>query len=202
LPFPTGAGRNAPPSNEDIARVAVGALMDPHRHDGRAYRPTGPILLSGQDIADAVGEALGRKVRHIDVPLKAFAKAVRASAGDLGADEFLQSSLYHYSHEHGLKTWEFGGPTTHVRDVAGVEAEDILTIARRYTNGPECRRSVRNFLRAVADSLRGALTPMPDFDRFERAQQHPRPAHPQFAGESDSWRTEHDFVATDKETVA
>ena len=41
LPTPTGAGRNAPPSNEDIARVAVGALLDPHRHDGRAYRPTG-----------------------------------------------------------------------------------------------------------------------------------------------------------------
>ncbi|HXO52754.1 MAG TPA: NmrA family NAD(P)-binding protein, partial [Mycobacterium sp.] len=68
LPTPTGAGRNAPPSNEDIARVAVGALLDPHRHDGRAYRPTGPTLLSGAEIADAVGEALGRKVRHIDVP--------------------------------------------------------------------------------------------------------------------------------------
>jgi NAD(P)H dehydrogenase (quinone) len=44
LPAPTGAGRNAPPSNKGIARVAVGALLDPHRHDGRAYRPTGPTL--------------------------------------------------------------------------------------------------------------------------------------------------------------
>src|ERR1700761_2132830 len=51
LPNPLGAGRNAPPSNEDIARVAVGALLDPQRHDGRAYRPTGPKLLSGSDIA-------------------------------------------------------------------------------------------------------------------------------------------------------
>ncbi|VBA35902.1 Sarcosine/dimethylglycine N-methyltransferase [Mycobacterium innocens] len=64
LPVPTGSGRNAPPSNEDIARVAVGALLDPHRHDGRAYRPTGPTLLSGADIADAVGEALGRPHRN------------------------------------------------------------------------------------------------------------------------------------------
>ncbi|HYQ35081.1 MAG TPA: NmrA family NAD(P)-binding protein, partial [Mycobacterium sp.] len=55
LPSPTGGGRNAPPSNEDIARVAVGALLDPHRHDGRAYRPTGPTLLSGAEIADAIG---------------------------------------------------------------------------------------------------------------------------------------------------
>jgi uncharacterized protein YbjT (DUF2867 family) len=44
LPMPMGGWRNAPPSNEDIARVAVGALLDPHRHDGRAYRPTGPTL--------------------------------------------------------------------------------------------------------------------------------------------------------------
>ena len=29
LPMPTGLGRNAPPSNEDIARVAVGALLTP-----------------------------------------------------------------------------------------------------------------------------------------------------------------------------
>jgi hypothetical protein len=136
--------------------------MDPHRHNGMAYRPTGPTLLSGQDITDAVGEALGRKVRHIDVPPKTFAKAVRASANAVGTDEFLQSSLHHYSHEHALKTWEMGGPTTHVRDVAGGEPEDILTIARRYANGPERRRTVRNFLRAIANSLRGALTPMPD----------------------------------------
>src|ERR1700730_16097017 len=31
LPVPT-AGRNAPPSNEDIARVAAGALLDPPPH--------------------------------------------------------------------------------------------------------------------------------------------------------------------------
>src|SRR6201992_1229823 len=57
LPSPTGARRNAPPSNEDIARVAVGALLEPDRHDGSAYRPTGPALLSGADIADTIGQA-------------------------------------------------------------------------------------------------------------------------------------------------
>src|ERR1700744_2788430 len=79
LPTPTGAARNAPPSNEDIARVAVGALLDPHRHDGRAYRPTGPTLLTGAEIAEAMGEALGRRVRHIDIPPWMFMKALRAN---------------------------------------------------------------------------------------------------------------------------
>jgi len=41
--------RNAPPSNEDIARVAVAALMDPARHAGKSYRPTGPELLGAEE---------------------------------------------------------------------------------------------------------------------------------------------------------
>lgn len=191
LPVPTGTGRNAPPSNEDIARVAVGALLDPHRHDGQAYRPTGPTLLSGADIADVIGEALGRRVRHIDVSPRMFMKAVRAGAKQMGAGMFLQSNLYHYLPETALGTWEFGGPTSHVRDVAGVEPEDFLTIARRYTAGPQSSRTIGNFLRAIGGSLRIALTPMHDWDGYERAQQHPRPAHPRLSGESEIWRAEH-----------
>jgi NAD(P)H dehydrogenase (quinone) len=42
FPWIYGDGRNAPPSNEDIARVAAAALMDPARHAGKSYRPTGP----------------------------------------------------------------------------------------------------------------------------------------------------------------
>src|SRR4029077_8193575 len=41
LPVPT-AGRKAPPPHTDTTRGAGGPLLDPHRHDGRAYRPTGP----------------------------------------------------------------------------------------------------------------------------------------------------------------
>jgi uncharacterized protein YbjT (DUF2867 family) len=42
FPWIFGNSRNAPPSNEDIARVAAVALMDPARHGGKTYRPTGP----------------------------------------------------------------------------------------------------------------------------------------------------------------
>jgi len=191
LPTPTGAGRNAPPSNEDIARVAVSALLDPHRHDGRAYRPTGPTLLSGADIADAVGEALGRRVRHIDIPPRIFMKAVRVNAKRLGADQFFESSLRHYLPEYALGTWEVGGPTTHVRDVAGVEPEDFLTIARRYVNGPESRRTASNLIRQVWLFALTGLVPMHRLDRFDRVQQHPRPAHPRLSGQSTVWRNEH-----------
>lgn len=191
LPTPTGAGRNAPPSNEDIARVAVGALLDPHRHDGRAYRPTGPKLLSGEEIADAVGQALGRRVRHIDIPPWMFLRAVRVNAKRLGADLFFESSLRHYLPEHALGTWAVGGPTTHVRDVAGVEPEDFLTIARRYVMGPETRRTPGNLIRQTWQFLLTGLVPMHRLERFERQQQHPRPAHPRLSGQSTLWRDEH-----------
>jgi NAD(P)H dehydrogenase (quinone) len=191
LPTPTGAGRNAPPSNEDIARVAVGALLDPHRHDGRAYRPTGPTLLTGAEIADAVGEALGRRVRHIDIPQRMFMKAIRVNAKRLGFDLFFESGMRHYLPEYALGTWEVGGPTTHVRDVAGVEPEDFLTIARRYVTGPESRRTAGNLIRQVWNFVLTGLVPMHDLDRFDRLQQHPQPAQPRFSGESVVWRNEH-----------
>jgi NAD(P)H dehydrogenase (quinone) len=53
--MPLGNGLNAPPSNEDIARVIVGALTDPAPHIGKSYRPTGPRLLSPEEIAAAIG---------------------------------------------------------------------------------------------------------------------------------------------------
>ncbi len=200
LPTPTGTGRNAPPSNEDIARVAVGALLDPNRHDGRAYRPTGPTLLSGPEIADAVGEALGRRVRHIDIPSWMFLRARRVNAKRLGADLFFESSLRHYLPEHALGTWAMGGPTTHVRDVAGVEPEDFLTIARRYVTGPESQRTARNFIRQTWQFLLTGLVPMHRLERFERRQQHPQPAHPRLSGQSALWRNEH--LATTEEIPA
>jgi NAD(P)H dehydrogenase (quinone) len=191
LPAPTGGKRNAPPSNEDIARVAVGALLDPHRHDGRAYRPTGPTLLTGAEIADAVGEALGRRVRHIDVPPRMLMKAVRVNAKRLGFDLYLESGLRHYALESALGAWEVGGPTTHVRDVAGVEPEDFLTIARRYATRPETRRTAGNLIGQIWNFTLTGLVPMHDLDKFDRLQQHPQPAQPRFSGESDVWRNEH-----------
>ena len=72
LPLPFGNGLNAPPSNEDIGRVAAGVLADPGPHVGRCYRPTGPELVSPQDVAEILTGVVGRKVKYRDVPLKMF----------------------------------------------------------------------------------------------------------------------------------
>jgi NAD(P)H dehydrogenase (quinone) len=111
-----------------------------------------------------------------------FMRAVRVNAKRLGADMFFESSLRHYLPEYALGTWEVGGPTTHVRDVAGVEPEDFLTIARRYVTGPESRRTAGNLIRQEWNFVLTGLVPMDDLDRFDRLQQHPQPAQPPILG--------------------
>jgi uncharacterized protein YbjT (DUF2867 family) len=68
FPVLTGAGRAAPVANEDMARVVAAVLMAPDRHDGASYRPTGPALLSGRDMARVVAEAVGHRVLAVDLP--------------------------------------------------------------------------------------------------------------------------------------
>jgi NAD(P)H dehydrogenase (quinone) len=138
-----------------------------------------------------VGEALGRRVRHIDVPPWMVMRAVRVNAKRHGFDLFFESWVRHALPEYALGTWEVGGPTTHVRDVAGVEPEDFLTIARRYVTGPEWRRTAGNLIRQIWDFTLTGLVPMHRLDKFEQRQQHPQPTHPRYSGESVVWRTEH-----------
>ena len=191
FPMPMGKGRNAPPSDEDIARVIVGALMDPERHAGRTYRPTGPRLLSANDIADAMGEAVGRKVRHVEMPMWMFNKAIRVLGPRMGLDAFFQTALRHYVEEQKRGTFALGAPTTHVRDVSGVEAEEFVTIARRYAARPENRRTAGNLARALWDFMLIGMTPAINASRFERSQQYPTPGSPELAADSERWAREH-----------
>jgi uncharacterized protein YbjT (DUF2867 family) len=46
----------------DIARVATAVLMDPARHSGKRYRPTGPELLGAKEMAEAIGQAFGHPI--------------------------------------------------------------------------------------------------------------------------------------------
>src|SRR5260370_37627947 len=89
FPTITGDGKDAPPSNEDIARVVLAVLLDPDKHAGKQYRPTGPALLSASDMAGILSRVLSRKVLRIDLPLWMFLKAARTG----NAGDFLVSGL-------------------------------------------------------------------------------------------------------------
>lgn len=196
FPWMSGNSRNAPPSNEDIARVAVAALMDPARHAGKSYRPTGPELLGPEDMAKAIGRAVGRSVRFVPTPTWLFMKGARTSGYPID----LFSGIRYYIDDHERGAFELGAPTTDVLDVTGRPAEDFETIARRYAAPFRNQRTIGNWLRAVAQFLLTPLSPGFNLDRYDRELRRPFPSMPQFAPESKVWRREHDI--TDATNVA
>jgi uncharacterized protein YbjT (DUF2867 family) len=187
FPWIYGDSRNAPPSNEDVARVAVAALMDPARHAGKSYRPTGPELLGAEDMAKAIGRAVGRSVRVVPTPTWLFMKTARM--GGLPID--LIGGVRYYIDDHKRRAFELGAPTTDVLDVTGQPAEDFETIARRYAALPSNRRKPGSWLRQFGQFVIAPLSPGFNLDRYDRELRRPFPSVPQFAPESKIWRREH-----------
>ena len=187
LPWMFGDSRNAPPSNEDIGRVAAAALMDPARHAGKSYRPTGPELLGAEGIARAIGRAVGRSVKVVPTPAWLFMKAARMSGYPI--DVF--SGIRYYIEDHKRGAFEVGAPTTDVFDVTGRPAEDFETIARRYAAPSRNQRTFGNWLRESMQFLLAPLAPGFDLNRYDRQLRRPFPSVPQFATDSKVWWREH-----------
>jgi NAD(P)H dehydrogenase (quinone) len=194
FPWMAGKSRNAPPSNEDIARVAVAALMDPARHAGKSYRPTGPELLGAEEMAKAVGRAVGRSVRFVPTPPWLFMKAARMAGFPID----LFSGIRYYIDDYERDAFELGAPTTDVLDVTGRPAEDFETIARRYAAPFRNQRTFGNWLREFARFMLTPLSPGFNLDRYDRELRCPFPSEPQFAPESKVWRREHDITDATK----
>ena len=186
--IPLGKGLNAPPSNEDIARVVVGALTNPAPYIGKSYRPTGPRLMAPEDIAAAIGEALGRKVTYQDVPMKLFFKVAKS----LGISEFVIEELSHFLRDYQRNAFGIGAPTDAVLEVAGVQPEPFEEIARRYvaTSG-FAERTFRSNLTAVHHLIAGLLTSAPAPSAIAQRLHLPALNHPLLAAESASWRARH-----------
>ena len=191
FPWMYGNSRNAPPSNEDIGRVAAAVLMDPLRHAGKSYRPTGPELLGADDMAMAIGRAVGRSVWVVPTPTWLFMKT--AQMGGLPID--LMSNVRYYIDDHKRGAFELGAPTTDVLDVTGRPAEDFETIARRYAAQPRNQRTVGNWIRQFAQSMLAPLSPGFNLDRYDGELRRPFPSQPQFAPDSEVWRREHAIAA-------
>jgi uncharacterized protein YbjT (DUF2867 family) len=182
-----GSSRNAPPSVEDIARVSVAALVDPDRHAGKTYRPTGPKLLSVYDVTEILGRVLGRKVRHVRLPMWMMMKAARFD----GISPYLTSQLSYYLEDLGRGAFAFGGPTDDVVNVTGQKPEDFETVARRHAARPEVKRSLGNLLRTFAAFMAVPFAPGIRPSRFARDMGFPMPQTPALSSESERWCAEH-----------
>ena len=183
LALPYRDGLNAPPSNEDIARVAVHSLMNPKQHIGKSYRPTGPRLISAKEAADSMARSLGRPVRYQPVSTHMFLKAALAQ----GFPTFQVAHFRHYAEEAQKGAYAIGAPTDHVLQVTGRRPEDFDTIARRYATLPEAKRTVANTASALALMMKMLTTRVPDLDRWEQDRDHPLISNGMLAHENPDW---------------
>lgn len=192
--MPLGKGntkKNAPPSNEDIARVAAAALIDPQTHAGKTYRPTGPELLSPNEIAAAMGRALGRKVKYMDISERMMVKAPKALPPS-NYSEAMVTQLAIYADEYRRGTFAVNAPTEDVLRVGGRHPEDFESIVRRAVAvRPELTRSFGRSLGAIGGFLKILATRPFDLKHVEDQRGHVRLAMPIFAQDDPGWCDSH-----------
>ncbi len=192
--MPLGAGdekKNAPPSNEDIASVAVAALVDPTTHAGKRYRPTGPELLSPNDIAAAMGRALGRKVKYVDISEKMMTKALRANPPS-NYSEAAVSQLALYAEEYRRGSFAINAPTRDVEFIGGRQPEQFENIVRRYVAAqPSLNPSFARRIAAMLGSLRILITPALDLAKVKSDRDYVQIKEPQFSQDDAEWSTTH-----------
>jgi len=87
LPMPGGDIAEPIIDIEDIADVAVAALTE-EGHKGRLYEVTGPRLMTFAEMAEVLGQATGRPIRHVPISFEDFHANVAAAGGDFVADVF------------------------------------------------------------------------------------------------------------------
>lgn len=188
LMAPFGEGKNAPPSNEDIARVAVHTLIDPTDHIGKSYRPTGPDLISPHDVAEVFGKILDREVVYKDVPFRSFQKAAQA----LGYPSEQLAHIRYYAEELRNGVFAASAPTDHVERVTGTPAEPFARTAERYISYPELVSpglKIGSRMSAFAMLARMILARPVDLDAWERDRGYPLLENPTLAHTCPDWKS-------------
>jgi len=111
LPF--GDGRHAPIAAEDQARLIAAILENPQAHAGKTYNLNGPVELSQQGVADAVGEVFGRTITYVPISLEQYDREM--AEADLPA--FLRQHLVEVAqdYQHGV----FEGEDGVIREITG-----------------------------------------------------------------------------------
>lgn len=111
VPFGT-TGRHAPIAAEDQGAVIAAILEDPAPHKGMIYPLFGPVELTSPEIAAAVGQVLGKKIRYEKITSEQWVREVRGQE-----IPFLAQHLHEVAvdHENGV----FAGTNDVVEKLTG-----------------------------------------------------------------------------------
>ena len=109
----------------DIGAVAAAALTE-EGHDGKVYTLTGPAAISYQEVAGAIGRAIGKEVHFVNVPDEAAKQGLMGA----GFPEWLADDLVTLS-QWGRQVGE-QQPSEDVSAVLGRPAHSLEDFARDY----------------------------------------------------------------------
>jgi uncharacterized protein YbjT (DUF2867 family) len=115
----------SPVDTRDIAKIAFRILTDGD-HEGRAFEITGPEALSMAEIADHIGEAIGKPVCYRNVSLKERREALRAS----GMPQFMLDALDEQASERRRHPESRVALSTH--ELFGVKPTTFAEFAGRH----------------------------------------------------------------------
>jgi hypothetical protein len=163
-----------------------------------SYRPTGPDLLSGRDMAAIAQRIVGHRVIPLKLPFWLFRKVAAQQA----INPLEISGFRYYVEEMRRGTFELdGGVTTTVEDITGSPAESFETIARRYAALPFARQTWGNRLRAFVNFN---LTPFYrgyNLDAWDLEKGFPIPPNPSLSIDDREWWDEHHHLMTRQKPV-
>jgi hypothetical protein len=158
-----------------------------------SYRPTGPQLLSGRDMAAIVAQVVGHQVIPLNMPFWLFGKVARQQR----VNPLEISGLRYYVEEMSRGTFELdGGVTTAVEDLTGQSAESFETTARRYAAMPFARQTFGNRLQAIINFNSTPFYPSYDLDKWDRQKGFPMPTNPTLSIDDERWREKHHHLMT------
>jgi uncharacterized protein YbjT (DUF2867 family) len=122
-----GNGRLGMIDVRDIGEMGARILRDaPADHHGQIYTPTGPAAISLADVAEQLGQALGRCVSYVPVSLEAAREAMLGA----GMPPWVVGMMVEYSRAYAAGWGDF--TTGHVEDVTGKKPRDFATFARDF----------------------------------------------------------------------
>ncbi len=118
--LPYGTRSHAPIAAIDIARSVVALLLDPSPHTGERIVLTGRENLSIAEMANRVGQGIGRPVEYVDLPAEQWREILIQR---IGLPQFLADHLYNVAidHQEGI----FDRQTDVVKTLTGIDPQSL-----------------------------------------------------------------------------
>jgi uncharacterized protein YbjT (DUF2867 family) len=117
----------------DIASSAAAILANPAAHAGKTYTLTGPAAVGLDQVAAAIGEAVGKPVKYAPIPVAAMVEQLASYGVGLYTQIAMRDYLTAYSRGWGAQV------TTAVKDLTGKAPRGIGEFARDFA-GPFGKR--------------------------------------------------------------